>query len=285
MVDGIEAFPNNVLDLRVALDVRARECLGAQHERRHGVRLPERAHALVARDRDLDVGGVGQPVRVDDGRDGRIGRGEAQVAARPRRAERDGQRGVIVAVVRVAGDEILLVAQVRAQREVFQLRPVGGVRGQLGQRLVGQGGAERLGHLFPCQHVRCWVRIEARRVVIEGLGCRGGCRGVGQRGERDAVDAIGRAEIDVVLHVLTDSRPVGDDWDPQRMESRSGTDSGSQQQLWRAEYTRSHDDFLRGEQGVSTTLSVHRYPGDHFIFVKENLLRQCHRVDFVVGIA
>lgn len=69
MKHGTETLPDKRQDLRVRSDARARagEVFPAHEDGPHGFGLEEGARALVARDGDGLVGGVGEPVGVDDG--------------------------------------------------------------------------------------------------------------------------------------------------------------------------------------------------------------------------
>lgn len=211
---------------------------------------------------------MGEPVGVDEGRDGGVGGGDGEVTAGQGRDDGGGEGGVVVPVVGVARGEVLLVTQVGAQGEVFEFRPIGGESGERGKGLRGEGGAERVGDFFPGEDVGGGVGVEARGVVVEVLGGLGGEGGVGEGGEGGRVDAVGRAELDVVLHVLADAGAVGDDGDVVLAEGCGGPYSGNHEELRGTEDTSGEDDLFGCSKGVLFALGVYHDPGGRLVAVE-----------------
>lgn len=149
-----ETLPHMRQDLLVRLHAqpRPREVLRANQHRLQRIRLENRSGALEPRDRDGLVRRVREPARVDDGRVGHVGGRDADGATGERGGEADGDGGVVVAVNGPVELEVLLVAVVGGGGEVFDLGPVGGEGGEVGERPVGEAGFRGWGEFFEC----CW---------------------------------------------------------------------------------------------------------------------------------
>ena len=128
MKHSVETLPDEIQNLLVGMHIPrcSREILVADKNRFHGFRLVELARALVAGDHDGLVGGVGEPVGVDQRRVGHVGGGDVDCAARERGDEGDGHGAVLVAVGRRVADEVLLEAEEGGGYQVFDFGPVGG---------------------------------------------------------------------------------------------------------------------------------------------------------------
>ena len=127
VVNGAEAPADNVFNLGIGLDLQSRKGLvvtTTDRERPHRLRLPECAGALEPRDGDLHVRAVGHPVRVDQGRNGRVGGRDGEVAPGPWCHGSNPKGSVVVPVVQIACDEVILVTEVSAYNEIFQLKPI-----------------------------------------------------------------------------------------------------------------------------------------------------------------
>ena len=278
--NGVEVPPDVSLDLSVGRDLFARVSFLADHEAPQRPRGEELAHALEARDGDVDVGARGQVVWVDERGDGRVGAGEGEVAAGAGRHERGGQGGVVGAVGRAGGPQVLHVAQVRGDGDVFRLGPVGGVGGQGGLGLVAPGSAEGCGDLFPGEDVGVGARVQARGFVVVQFGLlRGEGGAVAERREGDGVDAVCDVEEQVVLHPLSDARPVGDHWDLEALQGRGGADARGHEELGRIEGSRGQDHFLARGQDVGITRRIDPDASGLFVGVEEDLLAQSERVN------
>ena len=268
MIDRIRTPFHNLLDLRIRLDRQAGERFLADAEPAHGLRGPELADAFEARDRDGEVRGVGEPVWVDKGSGGRVGGGDGEIAAGQGGDDGGGEGGVVVPVVGVARGEVLLITQVGAQGEIFEFGPIGGESGERGKGLRGEGGTEGVGDFVPGEDVGGGVGVEARCVFVEVLGGLGGEGGVGERGEGRRVNAVGGAEVDVVLHVLADAGAVGDDGDAVLAEGWGGSYSGNHEELRGTEDTSGEDDLFGCSKGVLFALVIYHDSCGRFITVE-----------------
>ena len=150
MKNGVQTLPDDLQELGVGLDGRAGEILGSDEHGRHGVRGVHLSDALVACEGDLDVCGVGEPVWVDEGGVGHVGGGDANIAAGQGCDEGDDAGGVVVAVVRGTGDEVVLVSKVPGDVQVFDLWPIRGETGQSGRSLVGEVSSSGGRDFLPC---------------------------------------------------------------------------------------------------------------------------------------
>lgn len=98
----------------------------------------------------------------------------------------------------------MLVAVVGGGGDVFELGPVGGELGEVGEGRGGQVGAQLLRDLFEGEEVRAAVGEHALRGRgVELGGGLGGEGGVGEGGGGEHVDAVRGSAEDVVPHVLT----------------------------------------------------------------------------------
>ena len=113
-------------ELGIGLDGRAWKIFGSNQHWCHGLGGKQLSNALVACEGYLDVGGIGQPVGIDDWLVGHVCRGDGDIAARKWCYKSDDARGVIIAVVGGTGDEIVLVSEVTSNVQVFDLRPIRG---------------------------------------------------------------------------------------------------------------------------------------------------------------
>ncbi len=144
--DGLKAATDAVGDLAIARHVRAGIRLGRIRVAAERPRRPERARPLQACHRHLHVRRIRQEPRVQRRVHGRVWRRDVHAAPGPRRAEDHAQRGVVGPVARVGREREDEVAQVRRQRDVFDLGPVLGiVPRQDAPRVLAQRGAGRVG--------------------------------------------------------------------------------------------------------------------------------------------
>lgn len=204
--DGTEALSDEGQDLRIRRDARARagEVFPANEEGTHGLGLEEGAGAFVAGDGDGLVGGVCEPVWVDDGGVPGVGGGDGDGAAREGRDEDGGDGGVVVAVGGGIEDVVFLVTVVGGGGDIFELGPVRGEGGKVGEGGLGEVGAQLFGDLFEGEEVCAAVGEHAlRRRGVELGCCLGGEGGVGEGGGGEHVHAVGGPAQDVVPHVLT----------------------------------------------------------------------------------
>ena len=127
-------------DVRVARDAGTGEELLAVEDILHVGK--DLAGAFEPRHGDLGVGLAGDPRGVDERRDGRVGRGDGDVAAGKGGLEADGH-GCEVGPVqgRPAGDA--------RGDQVFDFGPVGGECGEVFLRGGGEVGAQTGGDFFP----------------------------------------------------------------------------------------------------------------------------------------
>ena len=100
MKHGTETLPNESQDLGIRSDARAGagEVFPANEDGLHGLGFEKGARTLIARDGDGLVGGVGEPVGVDDGGVLGVGRGNGDDATGERCDQHGGDGGVVVAV-------------------------------------------------------------------------------------------------------------------------------------------------------------------------------------------
>ena len=157
--DGAEALLDESQDFGVRGDAGAGagEVLAADEDGLHGLGFEEGAGALVAGDGDGLVGGVDEPVGVDDGGVLGVGRGDGDGAAGDRREQDGGDGGVVVAVGGRVEDVVLLVAVVGGGGDVFELGPVGGELGEVGDGGAAHVGAQLLGDLFESEEISAAV--------------------------------------------------------------------------------------------------------------------------------
>lgn len=148
--DGGEALADEGEDLVVGAHGRAGEVFRPDQDGRHGLGGEELPDALVAGDGDGDVGRVGEPVGVDDGRVGGVGGGDVDGSARQRGDQRQRDGGVLVPVGGRVADEVSLVAEIGADVQVFDFGPVGGEGVEVGARAVREGCSFAFGDFFPC---------------------------------------------------------------------------------------------------------------------------------------
>ena len=136
---GAEAPADDIQDLSVGVHgIGAGEEFRPDQDRLHGVGAEELSRTLVAGDRHCNVRGMGEPVGVDDGRVGGVGRGDVDGASGERCHERDQGAGVVEAVVGRVADEVLLEAEEAADEQVLDLGPIAGEVGQVRERAVGE---------------------------------------------------------------------------------------------------------------------------------------------------
>lgn len=253
---GREGPADEVEDVGVALDAWAREVFLADGDVGH--ELPDLARALKGRDGELLVGGVGDPVWVDEGRVGRAGAGDGDVAAAEGADEHGGHGGVVVPVQGVPRCEVGRVAQDGADGDEFDLGPVGreGAQGLQGRR--GEGGAVGLRDLFPAEDGDDGVCEGAGRVVVVQFYRLGFEVGVVHGGGRGGdVDLKGGAPEDVVLHVLADAGEIFEHGDAMAFEYCSRADAGNHEYLRRLETPRREYHLAFGAESVGWTGRLH----------------------------
>ena len=223
---------NEFQDLLVRLHGRSRDLLRPDGHGADG--SPDLALAFECRDRDLDVGGVGEIVWVYEGRVGHGGAVDGDVASAKRGHERRRYGRVVLSVHRVLGRVVALIAQHAARGQEFEIRPVGGegrVEGFL--RRVSQLAAVLMGEFLPAEEFDPADGEGAR--VRRLVGCDGGQGGGGAvepGAVGDDVDGVGCAPEDVVPEVLTDAREGFDEGDVKAFEGCFRADAGDHEELW-----------------------------------------------------
>ena len=247
MPDGVEVLADVILNLLVRDHFFAGVVLVADDEALHGSGGVELANALEARDHDVDVGSFGQVVGVDERWNADIGGGDGDVPSRSRCDQCGSDRRVVEAIERTGGSEILHVAQVCRRGNIFHLGPVGGIGSQSGSGLVAPLLAEIGGNLFPGKHIRTGTRVQASGFVIVQLGLlRSESRVVGKLREGNSVDPVCDVVPHMVLHTLSDSRPVRHYWNIEALQGSRGANTGDHQEMRRTEGSSGHDHFLAG---------------------------------------
>lgn len=150
MEDGIETLTDEKKDLGISLNRWTREIFGSNQHWCHSLGGEQLSNALVACDSYRDVCGMGQPVRVDDGRVGHVCRGDADGATGKRCYESDRDRGIVVAVIGATGDKVVLISKVTTNVQILDLRPIRREPGKGGLSLVGERSSGRGWNFLPC---------------------------------------------------------------------------------------------------------------------------------------
>lgn len=196
-----EAGADEAEDVGVALDGGAGDLLGSGGQVGEGASLPELALAPERGDGELDVDGVREPVRVDDGGVRHARAVDRDVAAAQGRDDRRGDGGVVAAVHRVLRLVVPLEAQGAADGQVLELGPVGGEGGV-------QGVTGGFGEVVPVERGQFFPAEDAGPGDGEGTGGALLIRLDGGLGEGVAVqsggvgghvDGVGGAEVGLVV--------------------------------------------------------------------------------------
>jgi len=114
VIHGVEAQFDSRQNLLIALHIHAGVGFRPDDHLPHNGCSERLPRALVRRDGDLLVCGVGKPVGVYEGLDGGVGGGDGDVAAGEGGHECGSEGAVLVCVVRSAGDVVFLEAEIGA---------------------------------------------------------------------------------------------------------------------------------------------------------------------------
>lgn len=151
MIHGIERPLNVRQDLIITRDVPPGVELRTDSDVAHGIIPKDIAQTLEACKDGLDVGGVGQPVGVDEGLVVGGGRGDGDGAAGLGGDVNGHEGGVLVAVGYAVAGGALKVADVAGEGEVFEFGP------------VGREGGEVYSSTWKIERKQLSTRMEGRR--------------------------------------------------------------------------------------------------------------------------
>src|SRR5690242_10107458 len=231
MPDSHERVADRGEDLRIGLDRRTREVLPCVCESAlHCICSERLTRTLVDGNSDGLVCWISKPARVDGGKLVDAGAVESDCAARKRRDDGAENGCVLEAILGLGSEQVGEVTDVAGCREVLNLWPGGRISVKVSSGLScdevtwcflpSEVVADRIGEWTALEDavVKSELSANVEKVVCEPGECL------------DFV-AIGGTEENVILHVLSYTTALGNDWNIELVELLSRPNARNHKQL------------------------------------------------------